>query len=301
MMADYWIYEIAFLISGVLYEYRRERQEKFLLRFAIFMAAFLLIVVITTLVPMEVKPLLRFVLRLFGFGFLAFFLHTCWKNSWSVAVYDSIWAFMLWQLLYELRIGCYISGYRLIPGTGLLYNIETLLIFVIGYLIAAFTIVKWLPEEEPKRIGPRQMTSATLIFGTFLILAISPGNVEIEPGRWQVLYLSQLLLAVILYLQNELFKKSAIRQELVVMNMLWKKEQEQYQLSKENIALINQKCHDLKHQIRAIRNSDKEDRDKYLEEMEDSIRIYESIVKTGCHWLYLSDSLYPFRSDLFDE
>lgn len=93
--------------------------------------------------------------------------------------------------------------------------------------------------------------------------------------------MSQLLLVLVLYLQSELFKKSAMRQELEVMNLLWKKEQEQYQLSKENIALINQKCHDLKHQIRAIRIASKEEVDKYLEEMEDTIRIYEAIVKTG--------------------
>ena len=65
------------------------------------------------------------------------------------------------------------------------------------------------------------------------------------------------------------------------MNMLWKKEQEQYELSKENIALINQKCHDLKHQIRAIRSMNREEIDAYLNEMEDSVEIYESIVKTG--------------------
>ena len=99
--------------------------------------------------------------------------------------------------------------------------------------------------------------------------------------EWQVLYLSQVLLALLIYLQKELFYNSAMRQELAVMNLLWKKEQEQYRLSKENIALINHKCHDLKHQIRAIRGASKEDMDKYLAEMEDSIRIYESIVKTG--------------------
>ena len=70
-------------------------------------------------------------------------------------------------------------------------------------------------------------------------------------------------------------------QVMTFMNMLWKKEQEQYELSKENIALINQKCHDLKHQIRAIRYMNKEEIDAYLNEMEESIEIYESIVKTG--------------------
>ena len=157
------------------------------------------------------------------------------------------------------------------------------LVFAAGLGVAAFTVAKWLPNGGPKKVGPRQMISAFLIFATFQIVGLSPGSVELNPrdGEWQVLYMSQLLLAFILYLQNELFKNSVMRQELAVMNLLWKKEQEQYELSKENIALINQKCHDLKHQIRAIRNSSKEDIEQYLAEMEDSIRIYEAIVKTG--------------------
>lgn len=65
------------------------------------------------------------------------------------------------------------------------------------------------------------------------------------------------------------------------MNLLWKNKQEQYELTKENIALINQKCHDLKHQIRALRKLEKVEFDKYLGEIEDSVRIYEAIVKTG--------------------
>lgn len=98
---------------------------------------------------------------------------------------------------------------------------------------------------------------------------------------WKFLYLSQMICIVILYLQNELFKKSDMKQELQLMNLLWKMEQEQYHLTKENIALINQKSHDLKHQIKALRKASKEEYDKYLDEMEDSVRIYEAIVKTG--------------------
>ena len=65
------------------------------------------------------------------------------------------------------------------------------------------------------------------------------------------------------------------------MNLLWKKEQEHYRLSKETIALINQKCHDLKHQIYALRGTDVQEREAYLEEIAASVRIYEAIVKTG--------------------
>lgn len=56
---------------------------------------------------------------------------------------------------------------------------------------------------------------------------------------------------------------------------------EQYELTRENIALINQKCHDLKHQIRALRNATKEELEHYLEEIEGQVQIYDAIVKTG--------------------
>lgn len=72
-----------------------------------------------------------------------------------------------------------------------------------------------------------------------------------------------------------------MRKELEIMNLLWKTEQEQYRIDKENIALINQKCHDLKHQIYALRNVSEEERNRYLDEIAESVQIYEAMVKTG--------------------
>ena len=57
---------------------------------------------------------------------------------------------------------------------------------------------------------------------------------------------------------------------------------EHYRIAKENIDIINRKCHDLKHQIAALRDMcTKEEREKYIEEIQDSIQIYEAMVKTG--------------------
>ena len=52
-------------------------------------------------------------------------------------------------------------------------------------------------------------------------------------------------------------------------------------MTRENIALMNQKCHDMKHQIQAIRAASQEKREEYLSELEETIYIYEAIVKTG--------------------
>ena len=70
------------------------------------------------------------------------------------------------------------------------------------------------------------------------------------------------------------------RTEFNMLQKLWLEEQKQYKLVKENIDAINIKCHDLKHQIRHLRETQQVD-EKYLDELEKSISIYNSAVRTG--------------------
>ena len=156
-------------------------------------------------------------------------------------------------------------------------------IYLAGDLLSALTIGKNMPDGGEKKIGPRQLALAVSDFIVLQALAVMFDSLEIgmEDLRWLILYMAQLLLAITLYLQNELFKKGEMRKEIEMMNLLREKEREQYQLSKETIALINQKTHDLKHQIRALREMPKEQADRHLDEMEESVSIYEAIIKTG--------------------
>ena len=77
-------------------------------------------------------------------------------------------------------------------------------------------------------------------------------------------------------------KRLALQHELDVQQQLWHKSREQYQLSAENVDLINRKCHDLKHQIAALRCiSDRAQREESIRALEQSVMIYDSVVKTG--------------------
>ncbi len=282
-----WMYDAClmgtFWVGGIIFGGMRRRREHFFRR--IFLCTFLYAAgCAAALFLLQVAESdLRILGSLAGFCMLILFHHTCWEDHWSVAAYDAVWAVASWQLLYGLWLGLSGSYPELGGGAWYCRAAGVLVLFGAGDLISVYTIARWMQEDEPKKIGPRQLSSAILICGIVMMVGLAGDN--LKPGfhtmEWWVLYLSQVLLALLLYLQKELFEKSAMRQELAVMNLLWKKEQEQYRLSKENIALINQKCHDLKHQIRAIRSARREDMDKYLEEMEDSIQIYEAIVKTG--------------------
>ena len=77
-------------------------------------------------------------------------------------------------------------------------------------------------------------------------------------------------------------KRLSLQHELDVQQQLWHKSREQYQLSAENVDLINRKCHDLKHQIAALRCiSDRQEREESIQALEQSVMIYDSVVKTG--------------------
>lgn len=278
-----WICEIFLLFSGFIYVYTIEKRvEKKKLLFLL-TAIYLLGAVWMNTVEWPKNLWEELFIRAGAFLFLAVLLHVGRVLSWKAAFYYAIWAFMTWQLLYQLCIiGWYMGAEYWKTQMELFWFLE-ILVFVIGQTIGAITIGRIMPEHGHKKIGVRQLSLAGVTFTIFQVLVLTQEMMQkhIVDKGWLAFYLTQILLGVVLYLENELFKKSEIRQELQLMDLLWKKEKEQYQLSKENIAVINQKVHDLKHQIRAIRDADKEDIDRYLEEVENSVQIYESIVHTG--------------------
>lgn len=279
---SYWIAAAALLGSGIIYVYTIElRIKKGKELFTLILFYFLAVAAFGQLPVAEVFRY-HVLLQIAGLLFLICFLHMGRNLSWFAAAYYAIWAFMSWQLLFELCL-IYRWYIDLSKEKEWILFLGEILIFVAGHIAMAVTIGRWMPDKGKKKIGPRQLALAVLMFVIFQIMAFVPGDMEavLKERSWITRYLIQILLAVILYLQNELFKKSEMRKEMEMLNFLWKKEQEQYQISKENIALINQKCHDLKHQIYALRNVDEAQRKQYLDEIVESVQIYEAIVQTG--------------------
>lgn len=210
----------------------------------------------------------------------------CADMPFSGAVYCSVWALMLSRLLYAAWQLLFLYGIRLSSLQDTFYaGLESVWVFGLGYLIAGMTVARWMPRQNRYFIGPRQLISAILLMllSEYLHRQMLDQPMIGEGKRGiEMLVMLQGYCTLILYLQGELFKKSAMRQEIQTLNLLWHQQKEQYNLAKENIAIINRKCHDMKHQIAALRHiGDAGEREKYLDEVTQSIRIYESIVKTG--------------------
>lgn len=278
----YLINEIALFFSIFVYSSTQLRHENFSRRIAVALSGYLVMIATINLGLLNNVLKYDIYLRLARYSAVVLIMKYCWEIRWSYAAYYSIWSFISWQLLLGLCqwFTTLLSLYFTVADHVSAYiNIA---VYLVGYCLAGCTFAKWMTRDISS-IGPRQLSSGLLIFFNMEIIGVAQRRMDILAGdsRWELLYLAQILIAVILYLQNEVFRKSALRQELEIMNLLHKKDHEQYELAKENIELINQKCHDLKHQIRAIRDMDRSDVDKYLDEIEKSVNIYEAIAHTG--------------------
>ena len=86
----------------------------------------------------------------------------------------------------------------------------------------------------------------------------------------------------ILYAHHIQCFQTRYQRELMAMQYILQNQYSQYKLSRESIELINRKYHDLKYQINALRNEqDPDKRNAWLDTMENDIKVYEALNKTG--------------------
>lgn len=200
--------------------------------------------------------------------------YSCVKGKGFGLWYCGVWGTMTFLLVLE-------TSYVLCsPLLGDLGNWLLKILFSVAVNVAiGLTLARWMPEKGQYQIGPRQMVSAW-------VFCIMSENLfiyaKVDPGAALFNIVLQFYCITLLYLQSALFKKSSMRKELETIQLLWHQQKGQYQLSKETIELINHKCHDLKHQVQAMRAvKDEKERETYLEKIEKSVQIYSAIVRTG--------------------
>ena len=221
-----------------------------------------------------------------AFGYSVLFFLVCSELSLPGALYGAVWARISQQLAAESFL---MIVWRFSPAGGwspLAWWGLAALLFAGACGVIALTVARWMPHRGAYPVGPRQLTLSLLSLAVFEVLCWRLYS-DLDVGSAGALYpvsvwVAQWYCATMLYFQYTLFSKSAMKKELDTLNQLWHRQAEQYRLSKETIAIINRKCHDMKHQIAAIRAmAGAENPEKYLREAEESVRIYDAIFQTG--------------------
>lgn len=220
-------------------------------------------------------------------GLVAF----CVETDWSGAVYCAVWCAISAQLINELwNVGVWFLRERS-PRMGIWMRhsaaqLLIVMLFTAGCCIGIrFTIARSMPFHKMYHVGPRQMSSA-LILGlmfTWMFVFLMSKNRAGEPlSTVGIEIVCQFYCLTLMYLQTELFKKSAMQKEMDTLNLLYDRQRQQYQIARQNVQIINRRCHELKVQIADLRRMGADAAlQKSLEEAETAARLYDAGANTG--------------------
>lgn len=223
-----------------------------------------------------------------GWGIVA--VHFCAEQDWIASCYCSIWILLTVDVIYELWLFLTLvaagAGFAPPPDT-LPARAVQLLFFALCCLGIHLTIGRGMPEDGIYRIGPRQIFSAVLLGGMFWFQFLSLQRIWGMPSDWSEqltvpAVLTQLYCLTLLYLQTELFKKSAMQKEMEALNLLYDRQRQQCRVARQNVQIINRKCHELKVQIADLRRLHPDaGMQKSLDEAEQAAKLYNADVHTG--------------------
>lgn len=162
-----------------------------------------------------------------------------------------------------------------------------ILVYIEIYIASYFALYKLFGKKINREDMQIQNFHIAVISALILVVDIVLNAVAVYvPDGYSIAYTyltsiyNLICCILILYILLSLCIQQGLRKEIETMSVLFHESEKQFKQSKENITLLNLKCHDLKHQIReyAGQRSINED---YVKDIVDIIDIYDSEVKTG--------------------
>ena len=214
----------------------------------------------------------------------------CTPLDAAASAYCSVWIVLTSESIYELwRLLIWVAAKAGLQQPAL--ATIPMMLGQIGFTLAVCILVRYtaarlMPDEGLYRIGPRQLLSAGLLGGMFVFQFFALMSTLQNTGVGLVLvapaFLTQLYCLTLLYLQTELFKKSAMQKEMDTLNLLYERQRQQYQIARQNVQIINRKCHELKVQIADLRRLNPDAaQEKDLNEAERAVQRYDANADTG--------------------
>ena len=291
------LFMIEILIAEFLFSFRLKKRNHFVLKYIIGVICSLLVAFIFP--TLGDNALLSSVMFFVLFIITIIFLILCYEENIVNIIFCSIAAYSMQHFAYEVAnlvlsllaegqsplLGFYgpdILDFSAFGEMTILYILIYFLCYFTSYWLLFSMFGKKIKKGKPIKIKSLTLFCfiiAGLIINIVLnaILVHDPSNVK----NHVIDYIYNIMCCLLLlYSQFSLISNRELQTELDIVHHLWHQEKEQYALSKENIDLINRKCHDLKHQIRQIGQSKSLSEDT-IKEIQESIKMYDSIIKTG--------------------
>ena len=206
------------------------------------------------------------------------YLRACYRCTPREAVYAAATAHVAQNIVHNLD---WIFLSRLGLREGSLENLP----IALGLMLLVYTLLyliyrRWMADREGHTLPLRSV----IVNAVVILLLVCVYNSPIDlTRRNDQSFITCIIADVIgLLMQLSLIRETALSLENEVVRQLLAAEQKKQRMSRENIELINRKCHDLKHQIHALKHMASEtERSAYIKEIENAVLFYENAPKTG--------------------
>lgn len=187
---------------------------------------------------------------------------------------------------FEWQITCY-----LVPFINPTFDLAATAIAVEAFI--AFSVLFLIMEKKVGKINKLLRTRHAMMAIAFTAIAFTISNLAFVNGQWNstlsqqhYVYFIRTLVdfaaLAIMYLQQWTLQEQKYEDELGAIQNVLNSQYKQYLDFKESSEYIARQCHDLKHQIEALRSAcTNEEREEYLQEMEKAINLYRGQNVTG--------------------
>lgn len=221
---------------------------------------------------------------------MCLFLWSGCKIGFREAIYFGARAFLLSEFMASFWWQCsklLLSKWPQVPGIFLFEN--CLFVYVISFALNYFLEFKGKEHLREMRVKGREMIPSLII----TVVAFALSNISFVYStslfsvgeEYSIFYVRTLVDFVglsLLFAQNYYQRSLFMEKELNALSAVMHRQYEQYLLADDNMEMLKQEIHDLKHLIYALRTEkDVGQKEHYLEELESMIAVRESFINTG--------------------
>ena len=206
--------------------------------------------------------------------------------SFSDALYGTICAYATQHMSDALTMLLFPDQAFTRLQTGQLMHLPSFVISLAVLIAGYFLVAVQLPEKGRYRVSvTHTLLSAALVVGFALLLSYSAKIMQTPSSLhlFRICMMFDLLCCVfVLWVQVERQREKRLIREVQTERVIRAQQKDQFDMVQAGIERVNRKCHDLKHQIAAIRRiSDSAEQQKCLAELEQTVLFYDYMVKSG--------------------
>lgn len=283
-------FPVELIICEVIFLLKKPRREHFLVKFLFSMILYFVLAYgwMTLIYSIQTESLLPLVFLYLGYAFLtAVPIGICFELRGLEVLFSIAGGYATQHMCFAfLRIYLYLTQHSL-EVEGFYHIFTQYILYVLWAFVIYILIIRKNQDkdefvEDDIRIAVLALVLALAAIG----LSVFYSNPDDAPLNMYNGILCPaygiLCCALVLMMEYYVLRENRMKKEQEVMEELLHLANTQQKSSREAINIINMKCHDLKHQLKAFTDmSETSERMEYVKEVQQAVAIYDAIFHTG--------------------